>query len=67
MLSQEKAKPHQHAGVELLYVIHGKLEMVIGAEAHTLNAGDSIYFDSSQRHTYRRLGKHPCSAVIVTT
>jgi quercetin dioxygenase-like cupin family protein len=67
MVPQEKAKPHQHAGVELLYVIHGKLELVIGAETHALNAGDSIYFDSSQRHTYRRLSKQPCSAVIVTT
>ncbi len=62
----EKARPHQHAGVELLFVIGGKLELTIGSDLHVLDEGDAIYFDSAVRHSYRRVGKNRCSAVIVT-
>ena len=61
-----KARPHQHAGVEFLTVVRGKLEMQIGANEHTLENGDSIYFDSSLPHTYRRVSSGPCSAIVVT-
>lgn len=63
----EKLRLHQHAGVEFLYVIGGKLELTIGAETHELDAGDAIYFDSAVRHHYRRVSKEACSALIVTT
>ena len=63
----EKVRMHQHAGVELLYLISGSLELTIGSDIYTLDSGDAIYFDSAVRHNYRRIGKHSCSAVIVTT
>lgn len=66
-LSQEKLVPHYHPGVELLYLIEGKLEMTIGVETFQLSGGDSIYFDSMQKHTYRSLVKDPCTAIVVTT
>lgn len=62
----EKNRIHQHPGVELLYLINGTLELTIGSDLYTLEAGDAIYFDSAVRHHYRRLGKPSCSAVIVT-
>jgi transcriptional regulator with XRE-family HTH domain len=62
----EKVRPHQHPGVELLYMINGKLELSIGSDLHVLDEGDAIYFDSAVRHGYRRVGKNRCSAVIVT-
>ena len=62
----EKVRPHQHPGVELLYMIGGKLELMIGSDLHVLEEGDAIYFDSAVRHSYRRVGKNQCSAVIVT-
>ncbi len=62
----EKVKLHQHAGVEFLYVVHGKLNLTIGTDVHTLEAGDSIYFDSSVRHGYRRTSSHLTTAVVVT-
>jgi len=52
-LTPDKVKPHQHAGIEFLYVIKGSLEMKIG--------GDEYILDS-----YRRLEQKPCTAVIVT-
>ena len=63
----ESARMHQHAGVELLYLISGKLELTIGSDIYTLDSGDAIYFDSAVRHNYRRVGKSSCGAVIVTT
>lgn len=66
-VKQDEAAPHYHQGVELLYVIEGKLEMMIGVETFTLEAGDSIYFDSMQKHTYRSLVKRNCTAIVVTT
>jgi len=66
-VTREKARLHQHPGVELVYLISGKLELTIGSDTHTLDAGDSIYFDSSVRHNYRRLSRQSCCGVIVTT
>jgi len=66
-LAPEKVVPHYHQGVELLYLMEGRLEMRIGVEMFQLSAGDSIYFDSMQKHTYRSLDKTPCSAIVVTS
>jgi transcriptional regulator with XRE-family HTH domain len=65
-LKSGKARPHQHAGTEFLSVLRGKLELQIAATAHRLSAGDSIYFDSSIAHSYRRVSKNGCSAIVVT-
>jgi transcriptional regulator with XRE-family HTH domain len=65
-LPSGKARPHHHAGVEFLSVLRGKLEMRIGTEEHVLDSGDSIYFDSSVPHSYRRISQKPCSAIVVT-
>lgn len=63
----EKLTPHHHPGVELLYLIEGRLEMTIGVETFQLSVGDAIYFDALQKHTYRSLVKKACTAVVVTT
>lgn len=65
-LPSDKIKPHQHAGVEFLYVNTGELMVKIGSEEHPLTEGDSIYFDSAVQHSYRKIGKKPCQALIVT-
>lgn len=57
---------HQHSGVEFIYVVRGKLALKIGAEEETLNAGDSLYFDSQFPHGYSRVGSKPCSALVIT-
>jgi len=62
----EKLKPHQHAGVEFLYVIKGSLAIRIGGEEFLLEPEDAIYFDSAVLHSYRRRGAKPCMGLIVT-
>jgi quercetin dioxygenase-like cupin family protein len=63
----ERVRRHQHPGAEILYVIEGRLVLRVGEADHELSAGDSIYFDSSVPHGYRRSGRKPCAAVVVTT
>ena len=65
-VAAEKVRMHQHPGVEFLYMIRGKIDLIIGSDTHTLDAGDAIYFDSGVRHAYRRTGRPPSTAVIVT-
>lgn len=65
-IAPDKAKPHQHPGVEFLFVIKGSLTVKIGSEEFHLEAEDAIYFDAAVQHTYRRRGAKPCTGVIVT-
>lgn len=62
----EKAKPHQHAGVEFLYLLKGSLSLKIGSDEYLLEAEDAIYFDSAVLHSYHRRGAKPCTGLIVT-
>jgi transcriptional regulator with XRE-family HTH domain len=62
----DKLRPHDHAGVEFIYVIQGTLSVHMNGEEHALEAGDAIYFDATIPHAYRRSGGRLCSAVVVT-
>lgn len=60
-------RSHAHDGVELIYVIEGKVAVAFDdEEEHQLGAGDSMYFDSSRRHGYRRVGARRATGVVVT-
>lgn len=65
-VSRAALRLHTHPGVELIYILQGTLSVHIGAEEHTLEPGDSMYFDSSVPHGYRRSGGRVCSAIVVT-
>lgn len=64
-LKAEQIRPHQHPGIELLYVLAGKLELSVGEDQHELADGDSVYFDSSVAHGYRRIGAKRTTAIVV--
>ena len=61
-----KIRPHQHAGVEFLYVTAGRLGLRIGDEELRLENGDSIYFDSNVPHGYWSASTHKTTALVVT-
>ncbi len=65
-IAKEKLKPHSHPGVEFLCVLKGTLNLKIGADDFQISGGDTIYFDSTQQHSYRQEGTQPCSALVVT-
>ena len=47
-------------------MLKGTLLLKLGANAHELEEGDSMYFDASQPHSYARAGGRPCEAIVVT-
>ena len=65
-VAEGKARPHEHAGVELIYVLSGELSVTVEATEHTLEGGDAMYFDASVPHSYRRSGRTTCSALVVS-
>jgi transcriptional regulator with XRE-family HTH domain len=62
----EAVRPHVHPGVEFIYTLAGRLSVHIGVEEHSLSPGDSMYFDSTVPHGYRRGGGRICSAIVIT-
>ncbi|MHC4840244.1 MAG: helix-turn-helix domain-containing protein [Planctomycetota bacterium] len=65
--NESESNSHSHAGVEFLYLIVGKLQLIWNSNRHVLSAGDSLYFDSAVEHSYLRLNKGACTAVVITT
>jgi transcriptional regulator with XRE-family HTH domain len=59
------SEPHQHSGVEFIYVVKGQLAVTIDGNDTALNQGDAMYFDSSVPHSYRRDGRTACTAIVV--
>lgn len=57
---------HEHDGVEFLVVTEGVLGLWHDGEETRLEKGDSVYFDSSRPHGYRRLDGERCSAIVVS-
>ena len=62
----DRLRPHSHPGVEFIYTVHGTLSVHLHDTEYALKAGDSMYFDSSSLHAYRRSGGRACVAVVVT-
>jgi transcriptional regulator with XRE-family HTH domain len=60
-----RVRPHRHGGAEFLYVIRGRLAVIVDSVEHVLEAGDSMYFDPTVLHSYRRAGSRRCSAIVV--
>src|SRR3954468_3506607 len=46
-VDRDALRPHAHPGVEFIHTLSGTLIVDIGGEEHRLEAGDSIYFDST--------------------
>lgn len=61
-----ETREHQHPGVEFVFVVSGTLLLTAAGQEHRLAEGDSVYFDSTAPHSYRREGRKACSAVVVT-
>jgi len=62
----DHSRPHEHPGIEFLYVITGNLELHTGDERHELSEGDAIYFDSTVPHSYSKIGTRRTTAIVVT-
>lgn len=48
--SEHKRHVLTHSGEEYLYVISGEMTFLVGESIYLLRSGDSLYFDSTQKH-----------------
>lgn len=64
-VAAEQVRVHEHPGIEVLYVLSGKLELRVGSDKHEVTEGDAIYFDSTVPHGYRRIGSKRTQALVV--
>lgn len=48
--------PSSHEGEEFIYVLEGTIEVIYGKDNYTLEAGDSIYYDSVVAHHVHACG-----------
>jgi len=56
-----------HEGEECGIVLAGRLELAVGDETFTLEAGDTIYFDASKPHSWTSLGPDELEVIWVMT
>jgi transcriptional regulator with XRE-family HTH domain len=59
-------REHFHEGSEFIHVLEGCLAISYQMEEHFLRAGDSVYFDSSELHSYGGQSDTPARAIVVT-
>jgi transcriptional regulator with XRE-family HTH domain len=64
--SADAVREHFHDGAEFIHVLEGLLTVTYQSEEHLLKAGDSVYFDASEPHSYRGRSELPARAVVVT-
>jgi transcriptional regulator with XRE-family HTH domain len=57
---------HSHDGAEFLHVLKGTLTINYQSEDYNLSAGDSVYFDASEPHSYICRADEGAQAIVVT-
>ncbi|MCM8781750.1 MAG: XRE family transcriptional regulator [Candidatus Omnitrophica bacterium] len=52
---------------KFMYILGGKIEVVIGKERHMLGKGATLYFDASHSHYARNVGNGDATCICVVT
>jgi quercetin dioxygenase-like cupin family protein len=60
-----KGVDYHHEGEEFVYVLAGKIEVVVGEHINTLAQGDSLHFNSGIRHKLRSISDETAELVVV--
>jgi transcriptional regulator with XRE-family HTH domain len=63
--SEHKGVSYQHQGEEFIYVLQGKIEVMVGENKNTLAPGESIHFDSSIMHKLRNISPEKAELLVV--
>ncbi|MDR6549103.1 XRE family transcriptional regulator [Paenibacillus qinlingensis] len=50
-IDYERGSLYSHVGEEFVYVLEGEMQYKVGNTDYLLKAGDSLYFDSIEKHT----------------
>jgi len=69
-VSVEAGKDHtgvgyQHEGEEFVYVLAGKIDIIVGDHVNRLKAGDSLHFNSGIRHQMKNVADVTTELLVV--
>ena len=62
-----QGEPTSHLGEEWIYIVSGRVDVLVGSETTTLGPGDAAQFPASTRHCLKNTHSDPATAVIVTS
>jgi len=60
-----KGVDYHHEGEEFVYVLAGRIEVVVGEHINTLDAGDSLHFNSGIRHKLKSVSDEKAELIVV--
>lgn len=63
--SEHKGVSYQHQGEEFIYVLKGKVEVMVGENKNTLSPGETIHFNSSIIHKLRNISREKAELLVV--
>ena len=64
-MQEHKGVGYQHEGEEFVYVLSGKIEVMVGEHINTLKKGDSLQFNSGVRHQLKNIDKTKAELLVV--
>ncbi len=64
-MQDHKGVGYHHEGEEFVYVLSGKIEVMVGDHANTLREGESLHFNSGIPHNLKNLGKKQAELLVV--
>jgi uncharacterized cupin superfamily protein len=63
--SDHKGVSYQHLGEEFIYVLKGKIEVMVGENRNVLGPNQCIHFNSSIVHKLRNLSSGKAELLVV--
>ena len=57
--------PHQHAGEEIIFLLEGTAEVLIGTETQVARAMTALFFPENVLHGMRNIGEVPMKYAVI--
>ena len=64
-LQEHKGVGYCHEGEEFVYVLKGKVTVLVGDHKNTLKAGDSLHFNSGIKHQLTNISRTKAELIVV--
>ncbi len=64
-MTDHKGVGYQHEGEEFVYVISGKVEIIVGENVNALEKEDCLHFNSGIKHNLRNTGKKAAELLVI--
>jgi len=60
-----KMVEYKHAGEEFLYVLKGRIEVIVGEDRNLLKKGETLHFNSGMTHKLRNVSEEEAKLLVV--